>query len=94
MRNDQSGLLQSQLPHNFTLWVTTVLFACLQPPSLDEMAGGMMTGGAYPQDPHDGMGGYPQHSSQGSMHGGSHQDINRHGKWCHHKHYSDDLRQV
>ncbi|KAK2178971.1 hypothetical protein NP493_521g01056 [Ridgeia piscesae] len=50
-----------------------------EPPSLDEMGGGMMTGGAYPQDPHDGMGGYPQQGSQGSMHGGSHQDINRHG---------------
>ena len=41
-----------------------------------------MTGGAYQQDPNDGMGGYPpQNGSHGSMHGGSHQDINRHGKW-------------
>ena len=43
-----------------------------------------MTGGAYQQDPNDGMGGYPpQNGSHGSMHGGSHQDINRHGEWRH-----------
>ena len=47
------------------------------------MGGGMMTSGAYQQDPHDGMGGYPpQNGSHSSMQGGSHQDINRHGKCC------------